>query len=203
MNPTQASVLLAVTGGAGSGKSAVCNRLKELGACCISSDELARSVVVPGSAALKQIVAGFGKRALLADGTLDRAWLRNEIVTDTVKREQLDRIMHPAILNLMHARITSAQKAGRKLIVVEVPLLYELNLADHFDKVLVVTAATETRIARIATRDGIDKTAARDLISTQLSEAYKIEHADFVIKNEGDYDKMTNSVDLLFKKLYQ
>jgi dephospho-CoA kinase len=147
MNNTKRKVLkVAVTGGAGSGKTSVCNRLKELGVKVISADEMARKAVAPGSEALTKIIRYFGDTVLLADGTLNRKMLRRMITDDDDARLSLERFLHNEITKLIQKNVVCAEKEGCRIVVIEVPLLFELGMKEKFDWVVVVSADKGLRV---------------------------------------------------------
>lgn len=202
MDKTEKSVFkVAVTGGAASGKTSVCNRLKELGVRVISSDELAREAVAPGSTALKKVVSFFGEKVLLSDGTLNRKMLRRIILDDKASRRNLERIVHREISELIQKNVDLAEKDGCGILVVEVPLLFELNMQERFDRVVVVSAGYEIRIKRLMERDNTSRDEAEALINVQMPDGEKIRRADFVVYNERSKEALIRSVDVLYKKL--
>jgi len=202
MNKTNKKVLkVAVTGGAGSGKTSVCNRLKELGIKVISADEMAREAVAPGSEALTKIIRYFGNTVLLADGTLNRKILRRMITDDDDARLTLERFLHHEITELIHKNVVCAEKEGCLIVVIEVPLLFELDMKGRFDRVVVVIADKELRVKRLMERDQTSRDAAEDLINVQMPDEEKIGRADYVVWNEGSMEKLVASVDVLFKNL--
>jgi len=194
---------VAVTGGAGSGKTTVCNRLKELGVKVISSDVLAKEAVAQGSLAHEKIVNYFGKKVLLSDGNLNRQELRSIIINDDVARLALERFIHPEISRLMHLRIAQAEQDGDPILLVEVPLLFELGMAEQFDVVIVVSADNELRVKRLMDRDNVSRDEAEDLINVQMPQAEKVERAEFVLANDRSKDELIRSVDLLFNNFFQ
>ena len=194
---------VAVTGGAGSGKTTVCNRLKELGVKVISSDALAKEAVAQGSLAHKKIVDYFGKKVLLSDGNLNRQELRSIIINDDVARLALERFIHPEISRLMHLRIAQAEEDGDPVLLVEVPLLFELGMAEQFDVVIVVSADHELRVKRLMDRDNVSRDEAENLINVQMPQAEKVERAEFVLANDCSKDLLIRSVDLLFNNFFQ
>ena len=194
---------VAVTGGAGSGKTTVCNRLKELGVKVISSDALAKEAVAQGSLAHEKIVNYFGKKVLLSDGNLNRQELRSIIINDDVARLALERFIHPEISRLMHLRIAQAKQDGDPVLLVEVPLLFELGMAEQFDVVIVVSADHELRVKRLMDRDNVSRDEAEDLINVQMPQAEKVERAEFVLANDRSKDQLIRSVDLLFNNFFQ
>jgi len=202
MNKTNKKILkVAVTGGAGSGKTSVCNRLKELGVKVISADEMAREAVAPGSEALTKIVRYFGDTVLLSDGTLNRKTLRRMIIDDGEARFALERFLHHEIIELIHKNVVSAEKEGCRMVVIEVPLLFELDMKERFDWVVVVIADKEVRVKRLMERDQTSRDAAEDLINVQMPDEDKIGRADYVVRNEDSPEKLVDSVDVLFKTL--
>lgn len=192
---------IAVTGGAGSGKTDVCSRLKALGLEVISADDMAKAAVVPGSAALQKIVGFFGEKILLSDGSLNRKTLRQIITDDDAARNTLEIILHREISTLISENVFRLEKEGHRMVVIEIPLLFELDLQDRFDRVIVVSASREIRIQRLMERDHISRDSAEKLINVQMSERKKIEGADFVVRNEGSREDLAKSVEDVFKKL--
>jgi dephospho-CoA kinase len=194
-------VKIAVTGGAGSGKTSVCSRLKALGLIVISADDAAKEAVVPGSAALQKITGIFGEKILLPDGSLNRKMLRQIIMDDNAARKTLESILHHEISKLILKNLVQLEKEGRPMVVIEVPLLFELDLQDQYDRVIVVSASRESRIQRLMERDHISRESAEKLINLQMPEGKKIKGADYVVRNEGCEEDLKGSVDVLFKKL--
>ena len=202
MNKTNKKILkVAVTGGAGSGKTSVCNRLKELGVKVISADEMAREAVAPGSTAFKKIVRYFGNTVLLSDGTLNRKILRRMITDDDDARLAMERFIHNEIAKLILKNVVCAEKEGCRMVVIEVPLLFELDMKEKFDWVVVVIADKELRVKRLMERDQTSRDEAMDLINVQMQDKEKIDRADYVVWNEGSMEKLVESVDILFNNL--
>lgn len=201
MDKTRTKVLkVAVTGGAGSGKTSVCNRLKELGIKIISSDAMAREAVAPNSTAHKKIVDFFGETVLLSDATLNRKMLRRMIVNDDAARLTLERIVHPEISNLIREKIACAENEGFDIVVVEVPLLFELNMQEQFDWIILVSAGYELRVKRLMARDNISRDEAKNLLHVQMPDKDKIGRADFVLSNGGSKARLMEAVDFLYEK---
>ena len=194
---------VAVTGGAGSGKTTVCNRLKELGVKVISSDALAKEAVAQGSLAHENIVNYFGEKVLLSDGNLNRQVLRRIIIKNDIARLALERFIHPEISRLMHLKIAQAGQDGDPVLLVEVPLLFELGMAEQFDVVVVVSANHELRVKRLMERDNVSRDEAEDLINVQMPDAEKVKRAGFVLTNDGSKYQLIRSVDLLFNNFFQ
>jgi dephospho-CoA kinase len=194
---------IAVTGSAGSGKTAVCDRLKALGLPVIHTDTLAREVAAPGTHGLFEIVQRFGPKVLQADGSLNRAALRRTITRDEAARRSLENIIHPKIIERMEAEMNRAVRDGRALFFVEVPLLFEAGWNDYFDVIVMVSADDEKRIERLMARDNVSRQDARALLRIQKPDHEKIQHSDFIIKNNGSGEHLIAAIDRFLKKFYQ
>lgn len=142
-----------LTGGIGSGKSAVSSRLAALGAVIVDADRIAREVVAPGSEGLAEIVAAFSDRVLDADGALDRAALGAVVFGDEDARRRLEAITHPRVRARTAALVAAAPPDA--VVVNDVPLLVEVGLAPTYHLVLVVQAAVTTRLERLADRKSV------------------------------------------------
>lgn len=171
---------IAVTGSAGSGKSLVCNRFSELGLIMFDCDIIARQVVEPGEQAYSDIIDFFGREITFADGSLNRLELRKIIANDVNMRKGLEKIVHPAILNDLFLKIEKAEAAGEKAVVVEIPLLFELNLMAKFDFIVAVAGQDKDLVTRIVKRDKVSQKDAQDILTIQLSQKEKIERSDVV-----------------------
>ena len=191
---------IGVTGGAGSGKSSVCNRLKELGIKIISSDALAREAVAPGSTAHKKILNYFGEKVVLSDGKLNRQMLRRIIVNDGAARRSLEQFIHPEISKLMHRKIAQAEQNGDRVVAVEVPLLFELGMEKQFDLVVVVSADPNLRVKRLMDRDKVSREDAEELLNVQMPDREKEKRGGVVVSNNGSTEQLINSVDRLYEK---
>jgi dephospho-CoA kinase len=200
-NPGFRPLRIAVTGGAGSGKSTVCRYLQRLGAFVVDLDRLSREAVAPGSAGMKKVVRRFGDGVVTDDGRLDRARLRRIIVSDPQARRDLEGIVHPAVLGRMQQEMDDAESAGAPLLVAEVPLLFEAGLQGAFDRVVVVAAPEAQRISRLVERDAVDAGQAAALIGVQMPESEKIRRADFVIENRGRPEEMLSAIERLYLRL--
>ena len=194
---------LGVTGGAGSGKSVVCRRLQSHGAAVIMTDELSRRAVEPGMPAYENIVHRFGKAVLAPDGTIDRAGLRAVIIRDPEKKEILEAIVHPEVFRLMAADETEAVEKGAAIVAIEVPLLFETGMQDHFDCIATIHVDRETRIQRLMERDRISRADAEALMRIQWPEAEKQKKSDFVIDNTGSLEQTKAAVDELCMNLME
>ncbi|GAB4553930.1 MAG: dephospho-CoA kinase [Geothermobacteraceae bacterium] len=193
-------MVLGITGNIASGKSRVAARFGELGAVVVSADQLAREAVEPGTPALAAIVRRFGEAVLQDDGSLDRQKLGGLVFADAEARRQLEMITHPAIARLAEERLRQL-RGTKKLVVYEAPLLFEAGAEGRVDRVLVVTADEEVRLARLMARDGLDRRAALQRIRAQLPQEQKAARADYVIDNSGDWQECCRQVDALWTEL--
>jgi dephospho-CoA kinase len=195
-------LLVGVTGGIASGKTAVTDMLEEMGAKTIDFDLLARQVVEPGKAALKDIVDFFGKQVLMEDGSLDRKKLSDIVFKDIEKRKKLESFTHPRIgIEFIRLVDDITTKTPDAIIQVVVPLLIEGNMQHMFHKLLVVYAPPEIQVERLALRDGISKDEAANILSSQLPIDEKVGYADFVIQNDKSLDETRKQVEALWKTL--
>ena len=192
---------IAVTGSAGSGKSLVCQRFREIGWVSLDCDIIARQVVEPGEEAFKKIVELFGQKVVRKEGTLDRERLRNIIVNDSLLRQKMENILHPQIIKEMVFQIEKAEGKGKKAVVVEVPLLFELGMEKQFDVTIAVMAKDMDLIKRISDRDNVTKKDAQKILDLQMSQENKMTRADHVILNKGKRSELFESVDNLFNKI--
>jgi dephospho-CoA kinase len=186
-------LLIGLTGGIGSGKSAVATRLAELGAIVIDADAIAREVVEPGTDGLVEVVAEFGPDVLTATGELDRAALGRLVFADPQRRQALERIIHPRV-RARSAEIVSTAPDDA-VVVNDIPLLVETGQAKNFPLVIVVLAAEDVRVARLVRDRGMTEDDARARIAAQATDEQRREVADIVIVNDGTLDDLRVAVD--------
>lgn len=189
------TLIIGLTGSIGTGKSTIANRFKELDIPVVDADLIARQVVEPGEAAYEQIVETFGEGILQLDKTLDRKALGAIVFQDDSKRKELNAIIHPAIRKeLIHQRDQYVDE-GVKCVVVDIPLLYESNLIDYVDKVLVVYVDEEVQLQRVVSRDNSTEKEAKQRIDSQIPVAEKAKLADAVIDNNGTVEQSFQQLD--------
>jgi dephospho-CoA kinase len=189
--------MVGLTGGIGSGKSAVAARLAALGAVVIDADRIAREVVAPGSAGLAEVVAAFSDRVLAADGTLDRAALGAVVFGDEAARRRLEAITHPRV-RARTAELAAAAPADA-VLVNDVPLLVEVGLAPTYHLVVVVQTAVATRLARLTADRGMDRAEAERRIAAQADDARRQAAADVLLTNDGTREELHAAVDALWR----
>jgi dephospho-CoA kinase len=193
---------VAVTGGAGAGKTVACDCFRRLGAHVVSLDELAREAVKSDTPVLEAITDHFGKGILRANGSLDRRKLRGIITRDGRARKVLESLTHPEIFRLLEEK-TAAIKSRHKdaIVVVEIPLLMELGLQDQFDVVVLVEASSDLQKSRLMARDGSSSTDAQGLLGIQVAAEKKRPYADYIVKNEGPLKEMEVAVRKIYRKI--
>jgi dephospho-CoA kinase len=189
-------LLIALTGGIASGKSAVADLFAKLGVPVLDTDQIARDVVEPGSPALAQLVAEFGADVLDASGRLDRVRMRERVFKSPEQRKRLEAITHPAIRAELARR--SAHAGGDYQIHV-IPLLVEGGRADAYDRVLVVDVPASHQVQRLMARDGASAAEAQRILEAQATREQRLEIADDVIVNTGGLDDLQGFVDTLHR----
>jgi dephospho-CoA kinase len=188
-----------LTGGIGSGKSEVARRLVAHGAVLIDADLVAREVVEPGTPGLAAVIAEFGAEVLRPDGSLDRERLGSIVFADPDRRAALGAIVHPLISERVQ-ELSETAPAG-SVVVYDVPLLAENDLAGTYDTVVVVDAPVETQVARLVGVRGMTEDAARARIAAQATRAERRAIADHVIDNSGTLEELFARVDALWAEL--
>jgi len=195
-------LLVALTGGIASGKSTVARRLAEHGAVVVDADQVARQVVEPGEPALALIAETFGTGVIAPDGSLDRAALGAIVFRDPEGRAKLNAITHPAVLARSQALFAAAAEADPDAIVVyDIPLLVEAGRREEFDLVVVVHAATETRVTRMIELRGMTRDEALHRITSQATDTDRLAIADVVIDADGDLETTLQQTDALWVNL--
>ena len=173
---------IGLTGGIASGKTTVALLFGALGVPVIDADQVAREVVAPGTTLLAQLFASFGGELRRADGSLDRAALRQLVFADAGKRRQLEALLHPAIRQ--RTELLAAAAGGAYQIHV-IPLLVETQAGSHYDRVLLVDCPEVAQLARLQARDGCDASQARAMLASQTSREARLAAADDVILNDA------------------
>lgn len=168
----QVTLKIALTGGIACGKTVISDNFKALKVPVIDTDIIARQVVAPSQPTLVKLVQVFGSRIMNPDGTLDRRALRLKAFGSSQALEQLNRIMHPAILEEMNHQLSLLDSTVPYALVV-VPLLFELHWEKFFDRVIVADADEKTQLNRLILRDNIDEQTARMMIHSQMERSQR------------------------------
>ncbi len=181
---------LGLTGNIASGKSAVARLLAGLGATVIDADVLARDAVAPGTAGYAAILAHFGSAIVAPDGSIDRAALRRRVFVNALERDALNAIVHPAVSALRDHALTAARARGDRVVVSDIPLLFEVGLEHAFDAIILVDAPVELRRERLQHDRGLLLNEAQAMIDAQWPSDRKRPLATWVIDNDGSRDQL-------------
>ena len=190
-----------LTGGIGSGKSAVSAELSSYGATVIDADAIARGVVEPGTPGLSEVVAEFGERVLAEDGSLDRAALGEIVFADQDRLAELNAIVHPRVAERSGQLMEEALAAETEVVVYDVPLLVENGLEALYDVVVVVDAPDEVRVERVSRDRGMPREQVWDRIRAQADRDTRLAAADLVVDNSGSREELRARVAELWREL--
>ncbi len=195
---TPRNYVVGVTGGIGSGKSAVTDHLETKGITIVDADKVARVVVEPGSDGLAAIVAHFGSDILLSEGELDRAALRKIVFDDPDERKVLEGITHPRIREEIARQLSAAQSP---YVVLASPLLLESGQNSFADYVVVVDVPESLQLARTMARDDNSEQLVKQIMMAQLDRETRLSRADTAVSNDGTLEELYAAVDDLHKDL--
>lgn len=187
-------MLVGLTGGIGSGKSAAADRFAELGVDVVDADLASRAVVEPGMPALQKITGHFGEQLLLANGTLDRAELRRIVFAKVEERKWLQALLHPLISRYLQDQITKSTSPYCLLVN---PLLLESGQASWCDEIVVVDVSEEVQISRTMARDDNSRSQVEAIIAAQLKREDRLAQASRTLTNDGDLPYLYRQVDAL------
>lgn len=194
-------LLVGITGAIGAGKSTVARVFRDAGYPVISADDLARQITAPGSPALQEIRALFGARAINADGAMDRAFVRREILRDSSLRKKLEALTHPRIQDLSRRAAEESFHTGARIVFYEAPLLFEAKSDAAMDAVICVSAPEELLIERAMKRDGVGREQAEKMLAAQMPQDEKCQRSTYVLKNEGSEAELKAAASALLAKL--
>ncbi|WP_411953629.1 dephospho-CoA kinase [Alkalibacillus sp. S2W] len=183
------SLVVGLTGSIATGKSTISNMFEDWHIPVIDADLISRQVVEIGQPAYQQIVETFGEDILHEDRTLNRQALGAIVFKDDAERKKLNQIIHPQIRKTMLEQRDQLKEAGYELIVMDIPLLYESELFDYVDKVLVVYIDPEIQLNRLTERDQISAEQALEKINAQIPITEKRKRADAIINNGGNVEE--------------
>ena len=193
-------MIIGLTGGIGSGKSAVSSHFENLGITVVDADIVAREVVEPGQPALAQIAEHFGSRIITPEGALDRAALRVLIFEDENKRKWLESLLHPLIREEIIQQLEQSQSPYS---ILSSPLLLETDQHSMVDQILVVDVPVEVQIERTIQRDNNSLEQVEAIIKSQSSRAFKQQKADDIILNTGTIESLHEKVSVLHQRYLQ
>jgi dephospho-CoA kinase len=192
---------VAITGGAGSGKSTVARMFQELGVPVLDADAAARRAVAPGTPAWQELSRLYGPEYFRADGELDRAKVAARVFADPEEKRRLEAVIHPRVAEEIKARLQELEAGGAPLALVEVPLLFEAGLDSAYDKVIVVEADLSDQVQRLSARDGRSAAEIEGILKAQLPLKDKVKKADFVVDNRGDLNHAWQQVKIILGEL--
>ena len=178
-------LLVGLTGNIAAGKSTVAQLLSERGATVIDADILARRAVERGTAAYDKIVHRWGSTVLGPDRQIDRPSLRRIVFDDHDQLEELNGFVHPEVERQRSVLVEEARDRGDRIVICDIPLLFEARLVDGFDKVILVDATRPRRLERLVHERQLSETEAMKMIAAQMPAELKRARADFVIDNDG------------------
>lgn len=192
-----ANWVLGLTGGIGSGKSAVSAIFEELGIQVVDADIVAREVVEPGSVGLTKITAHFGDEILTSNGTLDRAKLRAIIFADESQKQWLNNLLHPLIRESM---LSQLKQATSNYVILVAPLLFENGLEKYCNHTLLIDVPVDVQITRTTARDNVSVELAKQIIASQMSRADKQQKAGDILDNNRPLEEVKTDVQRLHEK---
>ena len=191
------TLVVGITGGIGSGKTAVSDEFQRLGITIVDADIASRAVVEPGQPALTEIADHFGPDAINPDGTMNRAEIRKRVFADPAERRWLEQLTHP----LIHAYVENALREAESAYAILVnPLLFETGHDRLCHRVLVVDVPVELQVARTMQRDNNEEAQVRAIIAAQTSREDRLARADDVIVNDQDLEHITTEVGRLHEQ---
>jgi len=194
-------LLIGLTGNIASGKSTVSRLLAARGATIIDADVLARRAVEVGTPAYDKILQRWGPDVLAPDGMLDRAALRERVFADLEELEELNHIVHPEVIRLRDQLVGEAHRRGDRMVVCDIPLLFENDLAGSFDRIVLVDAPRPMRLERLVRDRALHEAEAMKMIAAQMPAELKRARADYVIDNTGTLDELEARVGEVWREL--
>lgn len=186
--------VIGLTGGIASGKTTVSNLFKISGVSVIDADLVARQVVEKGTDGLTALVNRFGEGILNTDGTLNRTVLGKRMFSDEAIRSEVNDILQPLIRQEITSRMKEYKNQGKALIVLDIPLLFEMKYEDMCDDIIVIATSLETQVVRMRERNGYTQEQALQRIHAQMSLEDKVKNATIVWNNEGDLKELETTV---------
>lgn len=184
-------MIIGLTGGIGSGKSAAGIEFEKLGITVIDADEIAQKASLKNSKAYKEIVEYFGSSILDNSQNIDRRKLRNIVFNDDEQKKKLEQILHPAIREDISFAISNSKSP---YTIIMVPLIYETNSKDNYNRILVIDCDEDIQISRAVTRDGASEEDIKKIINSQATKKERLSIADDVISNNSSIEKLSEKV---------
>ncbi|MBM4294697.1 MAG: dephospho-CoA kinase [Deltaproteobacteria bacterium] len=192
---------VALTGGAGTGKTTVLKMFQELGAPVIDADRIAREVVAKGQPAYAELRRAYGPEFFKEDGELNRARMASLVFADPEARCALEKIVHPWMIRGIQARLEELERQGEPLAMVECAVLFECGIQDGYDRIIVVYAESEDQVQRLADRDHREPAEISGILAAQMPVSEKVARADFVVDNRGSLEDTRRQVENIWRQL--
>lgn len=193
------SVVVAITGGIGTGKTTIAGIIADMGYPVISSDKEAKELMVKDAGIREKLIKEFGEDFYSPDGNVNNSFVPQLVFgqdEESLRRlGLLNSIVHPAVIENMINTVGMLEEKGEKLIFVESALTYEAGLEDGFDYIVVADAPEDVCIERVKARSGLSGEQIRQRMASQMPQKEKVSHADFVIDNSGSYDRLKQAVE--------
>ncbi len=193
--------IVAVSGGIGSGKSAVCEILKSKGAVLFNADGVAKRLMQEDEALRAGIVEAFGSDSYRSNGTLDRGYLAQRVFADEAQRQVMNALVHPKVAEAFFAARDDAVATSAPLFVHESALITEVDHRDHFDAIVIVEGPDSLRVARVVARDAIAEEDVKARMELQPSREDYRRVADYIIVNDGSLELLESRVDRVLEQL--
>ena len=192
---------IALTGNIGAGKSTVAELFRRWGATIIDADQLVREIQAPEQPALAAIAAKFGASVLAPDGSLDRAALRRRVLGDVSSLAELNRIIHPEVRRRRMQLLEDARARRDRIVISDIPLLFEADDPSTFDAVILVDAPASLRRARLVASRNLGDEEADRMLAAQLSSNLKRTRSDYIIDNDGDLASLERAAHKVWQAL--
>jgi len=195
-------LIVGLTGGVASGKSAVSRIWKEEGTYLIDADRIARELVQPQRPAWRAIIKAFGKEVLQRDGAIHRKRLAARVFSNPTERGSLNHILHPRIKKEIDRRLKGiGQRDPKAIVVIDAALLIETGYYRSVDQVVIVISKKKQQVERLKRREGMNQKQAQGIIDAQISSEERMKVADFVIRNEGSLEETEKKAKEVLQKL--
>jgi dephospho-CoA kinase len=194
---------IGITGGIGSGKTAVCDIFASFGVPVLHSDDIAKELSNSNAIIRKKLMTLLGPKAYSSDGLLDRSFVASKIFSDNALKQKIEAVIHPYVEKEREYRVIDLQNKGYMMFILETALLYEAGLDKKLDIVVVVDAEETVRINRVRRRDAVSEESVRTRINAQLDVKKKLRKADYVIYNNGTIEELESKVRFLYNVFTQ
>jgi dephospho-CoA kinase len=190
-------MIVGLTGGIGSGKTAASDYFETLGICVVDADLVSRVVVEPGQQALKEIEKHFGKEIIQNDGALDRTALRKVVFDSPEERKWLESLLHPLIAEEIQRQLNASQSPYTILVS---PILFESGQNLYCNRTLVIDAPEDAQVSRTSLRDNTDAESVKAIMKVQSDREYRCEKADDVVLNDDSLEALHKKIDALHQR---